>query len=220
MPRTGKATLASAQSGAGDRMSITEPVKESIEVNHVLEGEDSESAIELAGVLMAFGREKGAVQVLTEYLDAHPDTSLLPWLKLLEITRTSDMKDDFALWSERLKAHFNVAPMSWEDAGECFAQDFSPLAEVDLSIEDVVARLPIASTLGHVREGIVTNWDTEQGLDYLRKLLRDTRDGQRLGLPLPLAREVSFLFDLLESRLEQREVTAPAPLAVVQETAN
>ena len=203
------------QSTEGARMSVTDPVKEIIEVSHVQEAEDSESAIELASVLMAFGRAKGAVQVLTEYLESHPDASLLPWLKLLEIVRASDMQEEFAYWSDQLKAHFNVAPMSWEEAGECFAKDFSPLAEGDLPIDEITARLPIASTLEHVREGIVSSWHSAHGLDYLRKLLRDTRDGQRLGLPLPLAREVAFLVDLLEARLEQQVQVEAAPAAAV-----
>ena len=203
------------QSTEGARMSVTDPVKEVIEVSHVQEAEDSESAIELASVLMAFGRAKGAVQVLTEYLESHPDASLLPWLKLLEIVRASDMQEEFAYWSDQLKAHFNVAPMSWEEAGECFAKDFSPLAEGDLPIDEITARLPIASTLEHVREGIVSSWHSAHGLDYLRKLLRDTRDGQRLGLPLPLAREVAFLVDLLEARLEQQVQVEAAPAAAV-----
>ena len=44
-------------------------------------------------------------------------------------------------------------------------------------------------------------WDTSEGVAYMKHLLRDTRNGQRTGFPLSIARELLFLLDLQETRL-------------------
>ena len=51
---------------------------------------------------------------------------------------------------------------------------------------------------------IAKTWGTTEGLAYLKHLLRDTRNGQRTGFPLSIAREILFLLDLLETRLHTK----------------
>jgi hypothetical protein len=183
----------------------TLPPAAAIEVNHVEEADDSSTVLELAEIMVSFGRIKGAAQALAEYLENNPDTSLFPWLKLLEIYRTNDMQDEFVAWSARLRAHFNVAPATWEEAGECLGERIEPLNENDLSIEDMLCKLPTVALFPHVRAGILRTWDTNEGVAYLKHLLRDTRNGQRTGFPLSIARELLFLLDLQESRLRHAD---------------
>ena len=172
-----------------------------IEVSQVGETDDSNTVLELAEIMVSFGRIKGAAQALAEYLESNPDTSLFPWLKLLEIYRMNDMREEFGSCSAQLRSHFNVAPASWEEAGECLGERIEPLNENDLSIEDLLHKLPTVGAFPHIREGISKGWDTSEGLAYLKHLLRDTRNGQRTGFPLSIARELLFLLDLQESRL-------------------
>lgn len=175
-----------------------------IEVSHVGEADDSSTVLELAEIMVSFGRIKGAAQALAEYLENNPETSLFPWLKLLEIYRTNDMQDEFVECAARLKSHFNVAPATWEEAGACLGERIEPLNENDLSIEDMLSKLPTVGAFSHISAGIMKTWDTSEGVAYLKHLLRDTRNGQRTGFPLSIARELLFLLDLQETRLRNR----------------
>ena len=179
----------------------TVPPALAIEVSHVEEADDSSTVLELAEIMVSFGRIKGAAQALAEYLENNPDTSLFPWLKLLEIYRTNDMQDEFVACAARLRSHFNVAPASWDEARGCLGDRIEPLNENDLSIEDLLRKLPTVGTFPHIQEGIVKTWDTSEGVAYMKHLLRDTRNGQRTGFPLSIARELLFLLDLQETRL-------------------
>ena len=179
----------------------TVPPALAIEVSHVEEADDSSTVLELAEIMISFGRIKGAAQALAEYLENNPDTSLFPWLKLLEIYRTNDMQDEFVACAARLRSHFNVAPASWDEARGCLGDRIEPLNENDLSIEDLLRKLPTVGTFPHIQEGIVKTWNTSEGVAYLKHLLRDTRNGQRTGFPLSIARELLFLLDLQETRL-------------------
>ena len=187
-----------------DNDARTAPPASAIEVSHVEEADDSGTVLELAEIMVSFGRIKGACQALAEYLENNPDASLLPWLKLLEIYRMNDMRDEFVDCSTRLRSHFNVAPASWDEAGACLGEKIEPLDESELSIDDILQKLPTVGTFPHIREGIAKTWGTTEGLAYLKHLLRDTRNGQRTGFPLSIAREILFLLDLLETRLHTK----------------
>jgi len=175
-----------------------------IEVSHVEEADDSSTVLELAEIMISFGRIKGAAQALAEYLENNPESSLFPWLKLLEVYRMNDMREEFAACSTRLRSYFNVAPASWEEAGACLGEKIEPLNENDLSIESLLEKLPTVATFPHIREGILKTWDTSEGPTYLKHLLRDTRNGQRTGFPLSIARELLFLLDLQDTRLRSK----------------
>lgn len=181
---------------------VIDDVKQELPVKHmeVDESGDWSTMIELADIMVCFGRIKGATQALEEFLARDPGTALVPWLKLLEIYRTNDMREDFEAYSIKLRAHFNVAPASWEMAGECITQPLAPLDEKGLSIEELLQKLPTIGELPHIMDNIRNSWDSPDGLTYLRHLLRDTRDGKRSGFPLAIARELQFLVDLLETR--------------------
>lgn len=182
----------------------TVPPAAAIEVSHVEEADDSGTVLELAEIMVSFGRVKGAIQALAEYLESNPDASLFPWLKLLEIYRMNDMHDEFVACSARLRSHFNVAPASWDEAGACLGEKIEPLDENALSIDEILQKLPTVGTFPHIREGIAKTWGMNEGLTYLKHLLRDTRNGQRGGFPLSIVREILFLLDLLETRLHSK----------------
>jgi hypothetical protein len=73
-----------------------------------------------------------------------------------------------------------------------------------MSIDGILQKLPTVGTFPHIREGIAKTWGTNEGLTYLKHLLRDTRNGQRTGFPLSIVREILFLLDLLETRLHNK----------------
>ena len=167
------------------------------------ESGDYRTVIELADIMVCFGRIKGATQALEEFLARDPNAALVPWMKLLEIYRANDMREEFEAYALKLRGHFNVAPASWELAGECLGEPIPPVDESNVSIEDLLQRLPTIGTLPHIKENILKSWDTADGLAYLTHLLRDTRDGKRSGFPLTIARELQFLLELLENRTQK-----------------
>ena len=168
------------------------------------ESGDYTTVLELAEIMISFGRIKGAVQALEDYIYSEPSTALAPWLKLLEIFRTNEMREEFDSYSLKLRTHFNVAPASWEEAGECLTEPITPVDENDVAIEELLQRLPTISNFPHIRDALVSSWDSLEGLDYLKHLLRDTREGKRSGFPLAIARELLFLADILRVRLLNR----------------
>lgn len=164
------------------------------------ESGDYRTVTELADIMVCFGRIKGATQALEEFLERNPGAALAPWMKLLEIFRSNDMREEFETYALKLRGHFNVAPASWEFAGECLGKPIALTDENNMSIEDLLQKLPTIGTLPHIKENILKTWDAPEGLTYLTHLLRDTRDGKRSGFPLTIARELQFLLELLENR--------------------
>lgn len=165
---------------------------------------DYRTVVELADIMVCFGRIKGATQALEEFLARNPDAALVPWMKLLEIFRANDMREEFEAYTLKLRGHFNVAPTSWELAGECLREPIPPVDENNISIENLLQKLPTIGTLPHIKENILKSWDSPEGLDYLTHLLRDTRAGKRSGFPLAIARELQFLLELLENRSQNK----------------
>ena len=160
--------------------------------------------MELAEIMVSFGRIKGATQALEEFLEHDPGAALVPWLKLLEIYQMNDMRAEFEACSTRLKAHFNVSPGIWESAGDNLKELIATVDEKDLSIETLLQRMSTIVAFPHLKENIQKAWDSPEGLAYLKNLLSDTRNGSRGGFPLPIARELLFLIDLLKIRSQNK----------------
>lgn len=149
---------------------------------------EHDSALELAEIMLSFGRVQGAAQTLSDYIASSPRQSIKPWLKLLAIYREAGMQTEFTELATRMHQTFNVQPIGWDD----FA---GPASRT--SIED----------LQHLIEPIVAHWRTRPCLEYLRHLLLDNREGTRGGFSLGVADDISVLVSVLETEL------FPAPAA-------
>jgi Tfp pilus assembly protein FimV len=143
--------------------------------------DDHESALELAEIMLSFGRTQGAVQTLADYVESNPKKAVQPWLKLLDVYRDAGMRDEFETLAQQLHVTFNIETQTW-DGGRRGAS-----AETLEGYPHVVERLSAA-------------WPEQACLDYLNQLLRDNRDGARTGFPLPVIAEITFLAALLEAR--------------------
>lgn len=149
----------------------------------VLHGhEDRRSALELADIMLAFGRVEGAAQTLADYIGSNPHEAVQPWLKLLEVYRGAGMRVDFETLAAQLHRAFNVEIPSWD------ATSASTFAE---SIEGYP----------HLIDKITGCWGTQSCAEFLDQLLRDNRTGMRSGFPLPVVEQIAFLSDVLEARL-------------------
>lgn len=136
----------------------------------------ADPAIELADIMISMGLAHGAAQTLSEEVHEHPKLALYHWLKLLEIYRQSDMKEDFDKAARDLRRYFNVEAQAWNAAGSA------------LSIEDYPR---LAETLQAL-------WPGQECATFLSRLLEDNRGGTRAGFPQSVAEEILLLRQMLD----------------------
>ncbi|MDP5240657.1 hypothetical protein Q9Q94_14020 [Uliginosibacterium sp. 31-16] len=145
--------------------------------------EEHDSAIELAEIMMSFGRVHGAAQTLADFIRSNPKQAVKPWLKLLEVYRAANMRTEFDALTVQLNKTFNVKTVEW-DAFELARQTPESLE----SMPHILARLNEI-------------WGKRECQAYLHGLLRDNRQGTRQGFPLAIVDEILTLLGVLESQI-------------------
>ena len=135
--------------------------------------------MELAEIMLSFGRVNGAAQTLQEFIEANPKAALQPWMRLLDIYRDSGMRTEFEALATNLHQNFNVEIVHWDKA--------APGERLEMSLE----------LLPHIRDQIDALWGKPECFDYLQQLLRDNRNGERSGFSLPVVKEILLLIDLM-----------------------
>ncbi|NJD24441.1 MAG: hypothetical protein FIB06_03445 [Betaproteobacteria bacterium] len=159
---------------------------------------EANPVMELAEIMLSFGRVKGAAQALQEFIDTNPKEALKPWIRLLDVYRMAGMRHEFERVANELNRHFNVQVQRWEDSGEAGHTRIDVLVDAE--------RLPAPPTAGgledmpRVVDQVVAGWRTDDAVAVLDDLLRDNRDGARVGFPLPVVDDLLFLIDLRETR--------------------
>ena len=141
---------------------------------------EQDSAIELANIMLSFGRVQGAADTLTEFIHRHPKQAVTPWLKLLEVYRAAGMRAEFEELTRRLHQTFNVREVAWEDYA------LSRLSPISLE------------ALPHIMRQVARLWGTRSCQVYLQSLLRDNRGGKREGLPLAVVDDILLLSAMLD----------------------
>jgi hypothetical protein len=148
---------------------------------------EHDSALELAEIMLSFGRVQGAAQTLSDYIHANPRQAIRPWLKLLEVYHGAGMRVEFEALVEQFRRNFNVQQIAWDD----YTQDLARA-----SLED----------LPHLIGEVVASWGTAGCLKLLQSHLQDNREGTRAGFPLGVVDDIATLIALLEPRLAPRPV--------------
>lgn len=142
---------------------------------------EHDSALELAEIMLSFGRVQGAAQTLTDYIAANPRQAIRPWLKLLEIYHGAGMQKEFAAVMDQFHQNFNVQKVGWADYPGELARN---------SVEG----------MPHLMQEVVASWPSRGCLELLQNYLRDNREGTRTGFPLAIADDIAMLVGILESR--------------------
>ncbi len=161
---------------------------------------EANPVMELADIMLSFGRVKGAAQALQEYIDNNPQEALQPWIRLMDVYRMAGMRDEFETVARNLNQHFNVAVQAWEQVPPSnpeLSLAVTPEAELGL-----FGRIPLPQSLEEmprIMNVIVEMWPDDEVLDYLHELLRDNRGGQRAGFTMPVVEELLFLVELRET---------------------
>ena len=145
-----------------------------------IEMNDDDSALELAEIMLSFGRLKGAEETLVEHIETKSPRSFRPWLMLLELYRRSESRSNFETLSEKIRQRFNVDLPDWDSLGETI---LGPT-----SIE----------TYAHIMWQLEETWGTQAGMDYLCHLSKDNRSGKRKGFPPEIAEEIDMMIRILE----------------------
>lgn len=196
--------LESPAAGLGELPALNNPP--SILNASVEEAFSHSPVMELADIMLSFGRVKGAAQALQEFIDQHPREALQPWVKLLEVYRMAEMRDEFDNLARSLNQQFNVELVRWSDVpgpldpgGADFVLELAPL---DAPIPSSTRAVSVED-LPHIRDRLIETWGTRPCLDYIQELLRDNREGTRQGFPIVVVEELLFLSELLREELEQ-----------------
>lgn len=137
----------------------------------------ADQALELAEIMVSMGLAQGAADALTERIRNNPRRALFHWLKLLEVYRQAQRKDDFERAAQELRQAFNVQPAGWV-AGPG-----------SISIED----------FPHLVDRLRQLWPTPACTQFLNDLLEDNRGGTRSGLPQSVAEEILLLERILNA---------------------
>jgi hypothetical protein len=147
-----------------------------------------EHVLELAEIMMSFGRAEGAAQTLSEFLRDYPKESIIPWLKLLDLYHSSGRRGEYDDLAPRLNRAFNAKVPDWEN--------FSGPTTSE-SVEQ----------FGHIMARINASWPNQDCLDYLVELLRDNRAGARVGFPLGVIDDILLLKAVLEWLIANPSIT-------------
>jgi hypothetical protein len=145
--------------------------------------------LELAEIMMSFGRSEGAAQALSEFLRDYPKESLIPWLKLLELYHSSGRRGEYDDLAPKLNRAFNVKVPEWET--------FDAPSTTQESVEQ----------FAHIMARINASWPNQDCLDYITELLRDNRAGTRIGFPLGVIDDLLLLRAMLEWLITNPSVT-------------
>ncbi|WP_300452953.1 hypothetical protein [Accumulibacter sp.] len=153
---------------------------------------EAATALDLAEIMLSFGRVSGAAKTLQEYIAANPKEALRPWIRLLQIYQDNGMRDEFTALAQTLNRNFNVEVLRWQDDEAARNPEALPSGQQQRAV--TLEEIP------HLRERIISLWGKAGCLDYLEQLLRDNRGGQRNGFSLPVVEELLFLIDLVAAR--------------------
>lgn len=173
---------------------------------------EANPVMELAEIMLSFGRVKGAAQALQEYIDSNPQEALKPWIRLMEVYRMAGMRKEFEKVARDLNKNFNVEVQRWEQAVE--PENEGPV-DVILDTEPAATGNPLAGGkiegiegMPAITEQVLMRWNDGSVIEYMNQLLRDNRGGTRLGFSLPVISDILFLVELKEvSKKIESEVT-------------
>ncbi|MBS1130450.1 MAG: hypothetical protein H6R16_1452 [Proteobacteria bacterium] len=155
---------------------------------------EANPVMELADIMLSFGRVKGAAQALQEFIDHNPQEALQPWIRLMDVYRMAGMRTEFENVAHNLNLNFNVEVQSWDGGKPALAI----AAEGDADVP-VAPRPQSLEDLPRLMQTVVELWESGDVVGYLYQLLRDNRGGQRQGFALPVVEDVLFLIELKET---------------------
>ncbi|HEX6735176.1 MAG TPA: hypothetical protein VF096_10215 [Azonexus sp.] len=142
---------------------------------------DGNSALELAEIMLSFGRVKGAAETLAMHIAETAPNNIQPWTMLLDLYRRGDMRTEFEALATQMRGKFNLRVPQWTDST-------TPVSGLK-SLEDYA----------HIVWRITNCWGEQECMDHLYELVHDNRAGNRAGFPLEVVEEIVLLMHVLET---------------------
>jgi len=175
---------------------------------------EANPVMELADIMLSFGRVKGAAQALQEYIDNNPQEALQPWIRLMDVYRMAGMRAEFETVARNLNQNFNVEVQHWEPVSPVVSR-----RSIDLVLDETVpavgaspaeAKPESIEDMPRLMHAITELWGTGDVVGYLYQLLRDNRGGKRVGFALAVVEEILFLVELKETsnRMEKESANS------------
>ena len=138
-----------------------------------------EPTLQLAEIMLSMGLQQGAAKALVEYVEAHPGEAVYHWLKLLGIYRDGGHHRDFEETAAKLRRHFNI------QAQESPSPDRTGV--------------PTLESFPRLAQQVQKIWPRpDECIAYLQHLLKDNREGERMGFPQSVAEEILLLIEVLK----------------------
>lgn len=160
---------------------------------------EANPVMELADIMLSFGRVKGAAQALQEFIDHNPEEALQPWIRLMDVYRMAGMRNEFENVARNLNQHFNVEVQPWDSGVILPDAEELPQAPRPQSLED----------MPRLMNTVLDLWGSGDVVGYLYQLLRDNRGGQRQGFALPVVDDILFLIELKETANRMERESKP-----------
>jgi len=164
---------------------------------------EANPVMELADIMLSFGRVKGAAQALQEYIDHNPQEALQPWIRLMDVYRMAGLRAEFDNVAKNLNQHFNVEIQQWDPA-----EPAPNRHTLDMVLDDDVGaeikqsspqpKVESLEDMTRIMQQVTALWRDGDVVAYLQQLLRDNREGKRAGFPLQVVSDMLFLIDLKE----------------------
>ena len=160
---------------------------------------DANPVMELADVMLSFGRVKGAAQALQEYIDANPKEALQPWMRLLDVYRMAGMRAEFEALARNLNKNFNVEVLYWEPPPADTSHTIDFVVDDSMPMCAPTVKAASLEEMPRIMQQVSERWSDVDVGEYLHQLLRDNRGGARLGFPMGVVEEILFLIELKET---------------------
>lgn len=165
---------------------------------------EANPVMELADIMLSFGRVKGAAQALQEYIDHNPQEALQPWIRLMDVYRMAGLREEFDNVARNLNLHFNVEIQQWDPAEPKLNRHTIDMVLDDDQVDteqqaSLAPRAESIEEMPRIMQQTMELWRDGDVLGYLQQLLRDNRGGKRSGFSLNVVEEILFLIDLKEA---------------------
>jgi len=173
------------------------PVLQPASGERLEDGEALNPVMELAEIMLSFGRVQGAAQALQDYIRENPEEALQPWIRLMDVYRMAGMRDEFERVGAELNQHFNVEIQHWDDHAAEAPASATRAEPLPIQWPRASIRAAGIEDMPHILDAVLAMWPEQSCVEYLDRLLRDNRGGLRVGLGLPVVQDIMFLLDLL-----------------------
>ena len=153
------------------------------ELDTIVEDREERSMLNKAKAFVRNNQINEAISHLKWAVRSKPEVDISIWLYLLSLLKANNEKKQFERLSLELNKTFNVMTPVWKVH-----------AEAQIVIPQNLEEFP------HVIQRLTQEWPADTARDYLKSLISNNRNGERVGFSQAVVEEVLLLIDVVEMR--------------------